>query len=47
MSKHYAHLSIAFHFYHVSFGIVLWYPLPFMRRVPISMAKALGTGTKW
>lgn len=25
----------------------MWYPLPIMRKVPINMAKALGTGTKW
>jgi len=27
-------------------GIIIWYPIPFMRRVPLNMAKALGKTTR-
>jgi sodium-dependent phosphate cotransporter len=27
-------------------GILIWYPIPFMRRVPLAMARALGKGTR-
>ena len=34
------------HFFFNIFGIVIWYPIPFMRRIPISMAKVLGKATR-
>jgi sodium-dependent phosphate cotransporter len=27
-------------------GIVIWYPIPFMRRIPLRLARALGKGTR-
>lgn len=33
------------HLFFNIFGILIWYPIPFMRKVPISMAKALGVKT--
>lgn len=27
-------------------GIIIWYPIPFMRRIPLNMAKALGKATR-
>ena len=39
-------LQIAFcHFFFNIFGILLWYPIPFMRRIPIRGAKFLGNTT--
>ncbi|KAL7531607.1 hypothetical protein ACHAWF_003848 [Thalassiosira exigua] len=35
------------HFFFNIFGIIIWYPVPRMRRVPIAMAKALGKATRW
>lgn len=35
------------HFFFNIFGIIIWYPVPLMRRVPIAMAKALGRYTRW
>jgi sodium-dependent phosphate cotransporter len=35
------------HFFFNIFGICIWYPVPFMRRVPIAGAKALGRYTRW
>ena len=35
------------HFFFNIFGICIWYPIPFMRRIPIHMAKALGKATRW
>ena len=35
------------HFFFNIFGIIIWYPLPFMRRVPIRLAKSLGKATRW
>ena len=35
------------HFFFNIFGIIIWYPVPIMRRVPIRMAKALGKATRW
>lgn len=29
------------------FGICIWYPIPFMRRIPLTMARALGKATRW
>ena len=28
-------------------GILIWYPVPAMRRVPVRMARALGRATRW
>ncbi|XP_071480468.1 sodium-dependent phosphate transport protein 2B-like [Diadema antillarum] len=33
------------HFFFNIFGIIIWYPLPFMRVVPITMARVLGNTT--
>uniref|UniRef100_H2ZIG1 Sodium-dependent phosphate transport protein 2B n=1 Tax=Ciona savignyi TaxID=51511 RepID=H2ZIG1_CIOSA len=39
-------LQIAFcHFFFNIFGIAIWYPIPFMRNIPINGAKALGNTT--
>lgn len=39
-------LQIAFcHFFFNIFGIIIWYPVPFMRKVPINGAKGLGNTT--
>nr|XP_018673358.1 sodium-dependent phosphate transport protein 2B-like isoform X2 [Ciona intestinalis] len=39
-------LQIAFcHFFFNIFGIIIWYPIPFMRNIPIKGAKALGNTT--
>ncbi|XP_078495842.1 sodium-dependent phosphate transport protein 2B-like [Ciona intestinalis] len=39
-------LQIAFcHFFFNIFGILIWYPIPFMRSIPIKGAKALGNTT--
>ncbi|XP_078495841.1 sodium-dependent phosphate transport protein 2B-like [Ciona intestinalis] len=39
-------LQIAFcHFFFNIFGILIWYPIPFMRNIPIKGAKALGNTT--
>jgi sodium-dependent phosphate cotransporter len=35
------------HFFFNIFGILIWYPVPFMRAVPIKMCKALGKATRW
>jgi len=35
------------HFFFNIFGIIIWYPLPFMRKVPMAMARALGRYTRW
>mgnify|MGYP001026045536 CR=1 FL=1 len=35
------------HFFFNIFGILIWYPVPFMRRVPLAMARALGKATRW
>lgn len=35
------------HFFFNIFGIIIWYPVPRMRRVPIAMAKSLGKATRW
>jgi sodium-dependent phosphate cotransporter len=35
------------HFFFNIFGIIIWYPLPFMRRVPIHLARGLGKATRW
>lgn len=35
------------HFFFNIFGIIIWYPAPLMRRVPIAMAKAMGKATRW
>lgn len=35
------------HFFFNIFGIIIWYPLPIMRRVPIRLAKGLGKATRW
>merc|ERR1739836_177016 len=32
-------------FFNVS-GIIIWYPLPFMRRVPLTLARMLGKATR-
>lgn len=37
-------VSMCHLFFNIS-GIILWYPIPFMRRVPISLAKKLGNTT--
>jgi sodium-dependent phosphate cotransporter len=39
-------VALAHLFFNV-FGIIIWFPIPFMRKVPINMAKALGRWTKW
>lgn len=35
------------HLFFNLFGILIWYPIPFMRAVPIRMCKALGRATRW
>jgi len=35
------------HFFFNIFGILIWYPVPIMRAVPIKMCKALGKATRW
>lgn len=35
------------HFFFNIFGIIIWYPLPVMRRVPVRLAKGLGKATRW
>jgi len=35
------------HFFFNIFGIIIWYPLPIMRRVPIRLAEGLGKATRW
>lgn len=35
------------HFFFNLFGIVIWYPVPLLRRVPIRLAKGLGKVTRW
>ena len=37
-------VSLCHLFFNIS-GILIWYPIPFMRRVPIKMAKSLGNTT--
>ncbi|KAL7516084.1 hypothetical protein ACHAWX_001139 [Stephanocyclus meneghinianus] len=39
-------VALAHLFFNV-FGIIIWYPVPVMRRVPIAGAKALGRYTRW
>jgi sodium-dependent phosphate cotransporter len=39
-------VALAHLFFNLS-GIIIWYPLPFMRRIPIAGAKILGTATRW
>ncbi len=39
-------VALAHFFFNIT-GILIWYPIPFMRRVPIEAAKALGMATKW
>jgi sodium-dependent phosphate cotransporter len=39
-------VSLAHLFFNIT-GILIWYPIPFMRRVPLSMARTLGKGTRW
>ena len=34
------------HLYFNIVGILIWYPIPFMRRIPLSMARTLGKGTR-
>lgn len=38
-------VALAHLFFNIS-GIVIWYPIPFMRRVPLAMARALGKATR-
>lgn len=38
-------VALAHLFFNVT-GVAIWYPLPFMRRVPLSLARALGKGTR-
>ena len=38
-------VALAHLFFNIS-GIIIWYPLPFMRRVPLNMARALGRATR-
>lgn len=38
-------VALAHFFFNVT-GIVIWYPLPFMRRVPLHAARQLGRGTR-
>lgn len=34
------------HLFFNVFGIIIWYPIPFMRRIPLHMARQLGKGTR-
>eukprot|EP00980_Cylindrotheca_fusiformis_P024272 scaffold11698_cov138-Cylindrotheca_fusiformis.AAC.5 len=38
-------VALAHLFFNVS-GIIIWYPLPFMRQIPLNAARALGRGTR-
>eukprot|EP00980_Cylindrotheca_fusiformis_P017175 scaffold5289_cov107-Cylindrotheca_fusiformis.AAC.2 len=38
-------VALAHLFFNIT-GIVIWYPLPFMRQVPLNAARALGRGTR-
>ena len=38
-------VALAHLFFNLS-GIIIWYPIPFMRRVPLNMARALGRATR-
>ena len=42
--KHGLQLALCHLFFNI-FGILIWYPVPFMRKVPIGLAKQLGTTT--
>jgi sodium-dependent phosphate cotransporter len=35
------------HFFFNIFGIIIWYPVHFMRAIPIKMCKDLGKATRW
>jgi len=39
-------VALAHFFFNVT-GIIIFYPVPFMRRIPIAGAKGLGTATRW
>jgi len=39
-------VALAHLFFNIS-GIVIWYPIPFMRRIPLNAARVLGKGTRW
>lgn len=39
-------VALAHFFFNIT-GIIIWYPIPFMRKVPIAGAKALGRATRW
>jgi len=39
-------VSLAHLFFNIT-GIIIWYPVPLMRRVPLNMARTLGKGTRW
>ncbi|CAB9515344.1 Sodium-dependent phosphate transport protein 2B [Seminavis robusta] len=38
-------VALAHLFFNIT-GIIIWYPIPFMRRVPLAGARALGRGTR-
>eukprot|EP00980_Cylindrotheca_fusiformis_P024273 scaffold11698_cov138-Cylindrotheca_fusiformis.AAC.6 len=38
-------VALAHLFFNIT-GIIIWYPLPFMRQVPLNAARALGRGTR-
>eukprot|EP00980_Cylindrotheca_fusiformis_P000268 scaffold65_cov102-Cylindrotheca_fusiformis.AAC.4 len=38
-------VALAHLFFNIT-GIIIWYPLPFMRRIPLKIARALGRGTR-
>jgi sodium-dependent phosphate cotransporter len=39
-------VALAHLFFNIT-GIIIWYPIPFMRRVPLNAARTLGKGTRW
>jgi sodium-dependent phosphate cotransporter len=38
-------VALAHLFFNIT-GIIIWYPIPFMRNIPLSIARALGRGTR-
>jgi sodium-dependent phosphate cotransporter len=39
------HVALCHLFFNIT-GIVIWYPVPFMRNIPLDMARVLGKGTR-
>jgi sodium-dependent phosphate cotransporter len=39
------HVALCHLFFNIT-GIIIWYPVPFMRNIPLNMARVLGKGTR-